>query len=496
MHSKASISLVGMTLVGALLVPSPTNAVSAPAMPSDFNGDGYADLAIGVPGDKVSGHWGAGAVNVLYGSASGLTADGDQLWSQDSPGVKGVSQGRLMGPYDQFGHSVASGDFDRDGFADLAIGVPNDKVGAAAVRAGSVNVLYGSPAGLTASGDQLWSQANLPGTPERLDRFGSQLVTGDFDADGYWDLVIAVPGDGLVLVLNGSSGGLAASGTTTLTGLAALAAGDLDGDASADLVVGGYDPVGGSFVGVVSGGPAGLAGTLSQAWYEDDPGLLYERWPGDAFGSAVAVGDFDQDGHGDLAIGIPNGEVEDSNGRAGKVLVLYGTSGGPTTDVQQAWHELWPSSPDEYFGDCFGCTLAAGDLDGDGADDLVMGAEKEGYKEGAIMVLYGSSPDGLSDTGWQFWWQDSPGVPGASGAEDNFAYSLAIADWGRSGAEDLAIGVPGEGAGGTDYAGRVIVMYGNAGGLSTAGIQSWGQNTAGVKGVVGFDDNFGWSVTP
>jgi hypothetical protein len=112
-----------------------------------------------------------------------------------------------------------------------------------------------------------------------------------------------------------------------------------------------------------------------------------------------------------------------------------------------------------------------------------------------LMVLHGSSPDGLSDAGWQLWWQDSPGVPGPSEAEDHFSYSLAIADWGRSSHDDLAIGVPGEGTGGTAYVGRVVVMYGSPGGLSIAGIQTWGQNSPGIKGVAGFDDSFGWSLT-
>ena len=113
------------------------------------------------------------------------------------------------------------------------------------------------------------------------------------------------------------------------------------------------------------------------------------------------------------------------------------------------------------------------------------------------MVLYGSSPDGLSDAGWQFWWQDSPGVPGTSGAEDHFAYSLAIADYGRSGADDLAIGVPGEGAGGTDYAGRVVVMYGNAGGPLDRRHPAAGDRTPrGSRASSASTTDFGWSVTP
>src|SRR3954452_2357732 len=96
-------------VAGAVTTTSVAGAV-APALPYDFDGDGYADLAVGVPDDP-----GGGAVNVLYGSHDGITASGDQYWTQDSPGVKGV---RAKG--DKFGRAIASADFDRDGFADLA----------------------------------------------------------------------------------------------------------------------------------------------------------------------------------------------------------------------------------------------------------------------------------------------------------------------------------------------------------------------------------------
>ena len=87
----------------------------------DFNGDGYDDLAIGAPGEKLGGKNNSGSVNVLYGSASGLTAIGDQLWTQDSNSVADSSQAG-----DRFSDSLAVGDFNGDGFADLAIGAPGE----------------------------------------------------------------------------------------------------------------------------------------------------------------------------------------------------------------------------------------------------------------------------------------------------------------------------------------------------------------------------------
>ena len=99
---------------------------------------------------------------MLYGSAAGLQAAGsggpdDQLWGQDSPGVEGRSE-----EGDRFGSVLAAGDFNRDGSADLAIGVFLEATGGQAGD-GGVNVLYGSAAGLQATGsggpdDQLWGQ--------------------------------------------------------------------------------------------------------------------------------------------------------------------------------------------------------------------------------------------------------------------------------------------------------------------------------------------------
>ncbi|MBD2683273.1 MULTISPECIES: FG-GAP repeat protein [Nostoc] len=77
-------------------------------------------------------------------SNTGLTSAGNQLWHQDSPGIEGVANAS-----DGFGSSLKAGDFNNDGFADLAIGVPGEDVGLIS-NAGTVNILYGSATGLTA----------------------------------------------------------------------------------------------------------------------------------------------------------------------------------------------------------------------------------------------------------------------------------------------------------------------------------------------------------
>src|SRR6266540_2679808 len=150
---------------------------------SDFNNDGFTDLAVGVIQEDVGAVGDAGAVNVLYGSAGGLqaTSPDDQFWNQDSPGVRDAAEG-----LDQFGRSLRAGDFNNDGFADLAVGVPDEDVGTAS-DAGAVNVLYGSAGGLQATfpDDQFWHQ-DSPGVRDAAEVgewFGASLGAGDFNND-------------------------------------------------------------------------------------------------------------------------------------------------------------------------------------------------------------------------------------------------------------------------------------------------------------------------
>src|SRR5688572_18794022 len=131
----------------------------------------------------------AGAVTVLYGSPTGLQATGtggpdDQCWTQNSNGVIGDAEA-----FDRFSKFLASGDFNGDLLDDLAVGVPFENVGGID-GAGAVNVLYGSPTGLQATGtggpdDQFWNQdsTGVIGAAEAFDSFGNSLASGDFNGD-------------------------------------------------------------------------------------------------------------------------------------------------------------------------------------------------------------------------------------------------------------------------------------------------------------------------
>jgi hypothetical protein len=149
-----------------------THAAADGSLQADFNNDGFPDLVVGVLGEDVGAVEDAGAVNVLAGSAGGLTGVGSQIFTQNSLGVPGVAE-----PGDLFGEALAAGDFDSDSFADLAVGVLGEDVDTFQ-DAGAINLLPGSAAGLTGTGSQLFTQ-DSPGVPDSVehdDFFGSALA--------------------------------------------------------------------------------------------------------------------------------------------------------------------------------------------------------------------------------------------------------------------------------------------------------------------------------
>ena len=280
---------------------------------ADFNNDGYADLAVGAAGESIGSIVNAGAVNVLYGSATGSTGTGSQIFTQNTAGVGSTAEAG-----DTFGNALGVGDFNNDGFADLAVGVPFESIGSRH-EVGAVNVLYGSAAGLTGTGSQFFTQdsSGVGSTAEAGDFFGSTLGVGDFDNDGFADLAVGVPFEsigssvsaGAVNVLLGSAAGLSGTGSQFFTqnssGVGssaqtndsfgfALAAGDFDNDGFADLAVGvPFESIGSlpevGAVNVLPGSAAGLTGTGSLFFTQDSPGVGSNAETNDSFGFALAT---------------------------------------------------------------------------------------------------------------------------------------------------------------------------------------------------------------
>jgi len=163
----------------------------------DFNGDHRADVAVGTPFEDDHSIVDGGAVTVLNGSSSGLSTSGAVVWTQDSPGVPGAVE-----TGDQLGYSLATGDVNGDGYADLVVGIPGEDVGSI-VDAGAALYLPGSKNGLTSKGSVGITQNThgVPGGPERGDAMGIAVAVGDFNGDGKLDLAVVNQLDGTVSVL-------------------------------------------------------------------------------------------------------------------------------------------------------------------------------------------------------------------------------------------------------------------------------------------------------
>jgi FG-GAP repeat len=405
--------------------PGPLHPATRPT--SDFNGDGFSDLAIGVPNEDVVGTVDAGGVNVVYGSETGLAVAGNQWWTQDSSGI-----GDSVEASDQFGFSESTGDFNGDGFDDLAVGVPLED---SPEDSGVVNIIYGSPTGLNSAGSQVWSQDSrgIGDVREPGDQFGRALTAADFNHDGAADLAIGVPFERV----------------------------NKRGHAGA--------------VNVLYGSPTGLTSDGNQFWKQDSPGIISASEKGDTFGSALTVGDFDGDSFGDLVVGVPR---EDQVGLdSGVVNVIYGSASGLSAAGTQLWGQDRPRiEGSSETNDLLGFALVAADFDHDAFDDLALGVPFEdiGAKAnaGAVNVIYGSD-SGLNFRGNQLWSQDSSGIVNTADARDEFGFALAAGDLNEDLSADLAVGVPGEDP--PTNAGAVAIINGRPEGLGSAGNRLWTQ---------------------
>jgi hypothetical protein len=397
----------------------------------DFNGDGIDDLAIGVPRNAVvaSGQR-AGAVEIRYGLAAGIELGEAHLVEQGVNGLPG-----LGAQEDRFGEALAVGDFNGDGYDDLAVGAPGD----GGANQGTVTVLNGAQAGLLPY-DGYWIYQGWDGIPDVADagdELGAALTTGDWNGDGRADLAIGVPGEddvGAVLVLFGSDFGLIFAnhvwwGQVDTGGVGesgdrfgqALAAGDFDSDGFDDLVVGA------PYEDLVDAGPVADAGEVTLLygsgagapnWFNVSRTSHFQQGSfflgggydeeGDRFGWAFAAGDFDRDGHDDLAVGHPGEDLAGSD--EGMVTVLMGTAG---TGI---WGgaDLFATGVGQIPGDVqadqnLGWSLASGDFDGDGHSDLAIGVPYRnvsgiGANVGRENVLYGALFSDGFFYGFPYYW--------------------------------------------------------------------------------------------
>jgi nucleoside phosphorylase len=527
--AKRAAFLILCCFAGLTVAVAPAQASSSPSGSSgapvnaDFNGDSYADLAVGVPLEDVGAIEDAGAVNVLYGSATGLRASGSQFWHQDIPGMEGDG----AEPGDRFGSALAAGDFDGDGFADLAIGAPFEGL-EPDDAAGAVNVLYGAPSGLVILGNQSWTQGSLglgdaDTASEAFDLFGFPLAAANFGKSAHDDLAVgvifedmgAVSNAGAANVIYGTASGLDMSGaqfwhqdSPGVLGDGAeeddsfaysLAAANFGKSTHADLAIGVRQEDLGTItnagaVNVLYGSSTGLTASGDQFWHQNSSGILDAAEEFDYLGSALAAANFGKSAQADLAIGAEE-DIGTTNA-AGAVNVLYGSSTGLTASGDQFWHQNSSGILDAAEqNDFFGIALAAADFGKSTQADLAIGVAFEALgttlNTGAVNVIYGSST-GLTASGNQFWHQNSSGILDAAEQSDQFGYALAAADFGKSAQADLAVGARDEALGAISDAGAVNAIYGSSTGLTASGDQFWHQNVTGVAGDgAEAEDSFG-----
>ncbi|GAA2452468.1 FG-GAP-like repeat-containing protein [Streptomyces macrosporus] len=404
-------------------------AASSAAPTADVNRDGMADMAAGAHRAAVGGKSGAGTVTVVPGGVDGPVAASRITLSQSSPGVVGAAESG-----DNFGEATAYGDVNGDGHADLVVGIPGEDDSVGHTDAGGATILYGP-----AFDRSNWLEA---ATADRVSgaRFGSTIAVGDFDSDGHADVFTASrKGPAGWWAFDGADRGVrkgtlqAASGTISHL---ASATGDFNRDGYADVVLNHRD----------SGGIGRL--TLLNGSAE---GLKYVGLASVKGGRSVAAGDINGDGHADLVVGQPYAS-ESGAYSGGQITVLPGSASGPTTTGRKVFHQNTSGVPGAAeAGDAMGWSVATGDVNGDGRDDVLTGLAREDLtrdgvnrKDAGMALLFHGTSSGLGTSGAQTLHQDVTGMPGASETGDHLGSESLLADlsgWGRA---DLAIGADGE----------------------------------------------------
>ncbi len=368
----------------------------------DVNGDGYADVIVGAYAYD-NGQTDEGAAFCYHGSAAGLSTTANWMAESDQDSA-------LLG-YLAFG---TAGDVNGDGYADVVVGALYYDNGQ--TNEGAAFVWYGSAIGLGPNGNPANADWMVESDQGSAILGYAAHTAGDVNGDGYGDLIVGSHWynngeayEGAALVYYGSATGLGPNGTpanadwlaesdqiNSRLGYAVGTAGDVNGDGYADVIIGadsydnGETDEGAAFVWYGSATGLGPNGNPANAdWLADS-----DQTDAPLFGSAVGTaGDVNGDGYADVVVGAPQYDLGQQD--EGRVFVYYGSAGGLLTTAD------WTAESDQelaYLGFSVG---TAGDVNGDGYADVVVGAysyDNGQADEGAAFVYHGSAA-GLGDNG-------------------------------------------------------------------------------------------------
>jgi len=416
------------------------------ATAGDVNGDGFADFVIGAPFYD-AGQADEGRVYVYYGNANAFWLFNVADWTNESDQVGAL-----------FGLSVGTaGDVNGDGFSDLIVGSPSWDNGQA--DEGRALLYYGSPSRVLQTA--AWT---VEGAQVGASLGGAVASAGDVNADGFGDVLVAAPDkddgevdEGVVYLYLGTASGLAASpawigeGNQAMAhyGAAVSSAGDVNGDGYDDILVGapkrsnGQASEGQAFV--YYGYSGGM--NTSPAWTGESNQSLSD------YGAAVArAGDVNGDGFSDIIVGADRYDGTHSN--EGAAFVYYGSAGGPAASPNWTEHG---AAQDAYFGTA---VAGAGDVNGDGWSDVLVGAPGETSTQASegVARCYHGFVTGLSHVvSW--------GKAGLQAGSDFGAALSSAGDVNGDGYSDVVIGDPAYVQGLLPLAGRAQVFKGSASGL-------------------------------
>lgn len=370
----------------------------AAASAGDVNNDGFADIVVGAPGYdfRFGLNYDQGRVYIFHGSATGINSTPVQM-------IDGVQS------QEQIGLAVAGvGDVNNDGYSDVAVGT--NRYDGQFTDEGKVTIYYGSSAGTTTV--EPWIKT---GGQEGA-YFGFSVASaGDVNRDGLGDVIIGaynrdklpLSNNGEAYVFLGATGGLSQTPATTITGAqdgellgyTVASAGDVNGDGFGDVLITSlwYDSgeANEGRVWLFHGTSSGISST--PVWYVDGNQIAPN------FGASLAAaGDVNGDGYGDVIIGaesFDNGNIDE-----GRAVVYFGS------DTSLLDNPAWIAEPDQNYAYTGGSVAGAGDVNGDGYPDLIVGARgfDAGLSDrGAATVFYGNAAAGKRATTRQ--WR--PGTP-------------------------------------------------------------------------------------